>query len=176
MKTRETVRERDEEALEKKWCEDVQLPANFEQHSSAFLQMLTKFGSMRDVNHGSMSLKHRIDPTNDEVGPVHYASFRGGQKERQFAAPEKPHDQWEVYRPNKYKIGGTYCVYEQKRRLNLLLRRLQEVKYRHHTHTRFMPRLSYERLYRQLGRGGSVFSTERQDRLSGNWDQQMPPR
>lgn len=71
MKEHENVKERDEETLKKDWCKEEQLPPNFEQLSSAYLEMLTEFESIWDGRLGRINAsRHQDDSTNDQVRPV----------------------------------------------------------------------------------------------------------
>lgn len=82
-------KERDEETLKKDFRENELLPAKFDQHPQAFLEMLMEFKSFWNgcIEHINVS-KHRINLTNDKVRLVHSARYQAGPVARQFFTEE----------------------------------------------------------------------------------------
>lgn len=87
MAEHKAVTEKDEEKLNKDWCKDTQSPDKFRTHQPASFEMLEDFEGMWDGHQGRMNVsKHRINLLNDEVSPVHSASYSAGPTARKFVA------------------------------------------------------------------------------------------
>lgn len=89
MAKQEAGKERVEGALEKDWFKDVQLPAKFEEHHPAFLDIVKEFQSMWDghLEHIFVA-KLLIDLISDEVWPVHFTLYQAMPAARQFTTAE----------------------------------------------------------------------------------------
>lgn len=83
------MKKKDEEKLNKDCHEDVQLPAKFKTHQSAFSEMLEELESMSDGHPGGINVsKYRINLLNSEVRPVDSTPYRAGLQQGYFAAAE----------------------------------------------------------------------------------------
>lgn len=72
-----------EETIKKHWREGVQLPAKFNEHRPAILDMLTEFQSMFDGHLGRINVaKDRVYLFYNEVRPVRLSSYRAGLTSR----------------------------------------------------------------------------------------------
>lgn len=105
------------------------LLAKFEDRRPVFPEKLEEYENMWDVYRGRIHVaKHRIDLLNDDVRPVHSASYRAGQTARKFSPAETDrmisekliepaNTKWEASIVLDPKKGGFFCICVDSRRL-----------------------------------------------------------